>query len=1369
MKTNRVLGLTLALDTTRLGKGINIAMRSLNGIEGQARSVSRRLNSTLGKTLASSLPKDIKRMRLAVREEGIRLAQDQKRLDKELFDNRVRRDGLRRQMSDLRNVAAERNRIHNENVKRERLAYKLETEQNQGRQRALRQQVRQKELALQELDKAGQNHIIRGTRLQMQGERFAYNQTQHRLRQQHKLQSMEVDRLFSAQQGDLLKVKGAKSDALRKAQSTLVDESALARIQKAQNISDLQTQRHALNKLAQEVSTKQKAYDSFQQSGGVSPKMLADLEATKKAHADAQKIYQDRVVSARKFNKDWTGKKVDLEADVRTKQAELRASAGATRFDVPLRNAILEQQNTASKLTSNRIKFQSEELRKQNDILLPQLKAKHGIESREAKVLGDILDLKGRILKGDIAQSKLDASQSKTQFKHGLTAQEHAKLGSIRSGLDGLQQERSLLEVRKSKMYDRRLSLGEGRERLRMAEVNLLNQQEVGYQMQQVFGMVSQLATAALTTGFGLVFTADYFRRHFINPALQRFSEFETELTRYRSISGIDLKKQSSADSYREDLQLIRQISLKSGYSNTETTRALSNLISAGLDPEVSRKMLPSVLDVTQASYGEITPDAAGKIMATIFQKFDLFKYGDIEQQSKYMADWVFQLKQASKLEFSEVEGFMSSLQAAPAVLRMDTSDIGALGTALMRLGASPRNAAQQINALSPNIARIVRRLSDEVKVKGFGGKLIEQQNELGYNLSGKDFFNEDKTLKGGWDILKAIYDGYQRSKLTEGEGPAEIGLYNMFGTARGLNLMRSIEAFKYKTAGGDVAKGWGALERLRGEFDAKKISGVSTRAAEDFRASPTGIAKQFQNTQVMFEAAIGRALFEPFSESLLKLTHAFNAFTEWVDKHQDVATFIAQLGIAFTALATGLGLVLIVAGGSFLMLSSLLGMFASINAIGVIAGTGMTLGAMISAAAPFILGALALLVGIAGVLGTIGGLIAVAFGSDNIIDAFNHKLEQAKMIFSGLAEMWSDYTTPEELFVKMREAGVWPFVRAILMLKYRLEQLWDGIVIGTALVRDQLKNVTSVLMNDIASLFGTGGLEFTDAEKWKVVGFVIGKVLSALFIGAILFVFALVKVVEMLKEIKAEFDKHSEIYTAMAYIMGGLLVLAVLGLASVMVLFGLTVLAVTWPFLALTLLAMKFWSFMTGDIGFNYDKGFLGYLSAVANTIRDMILLMISAMRLANNFGNFMYGFATGDAEYGLKYLERGEQNVNNIGGLLDRMADRRANLLAPEDPYTGLQYAQTLPYREKATAQMFSATRNGAITAGDRALKSARSLAGYLQTSAMSQEENASYTKNITIQKIEVVAPADISDPDAWAKSLASGFRNELELMSE
>lgn len=1311
-RINRVLGLTLALDASKFGAGISQAVRGLSGFEHAASKTAGRLQRSLGHSLSSQLPRQIQKLRLDIRKEALAISSDMKRINMSLLGNRNDRLAVGQQLADLRRASRLRTQAHNDRVRQAKQEHALAMRNNALEARAERHAIRTKLSELGSKSDIVRQHMGRSRR----------DAVAHGLRQlTSRREAFDIQRQLEGLQAQHVSKIGASSQRVRELRE--------------QNERNKLNRLSAISKLKSTVLTRKRAH-----SDAVNNTSLYNTDPTQ---------YSFNVQDAAAKLKD-SRNKLAGELDKHRKQSivernDLFTATHGTGKVSGLEGQITDLQNklrtAKTNIVANDFDNRSRRLHSESD-LLTRLSA---TDLANKPLIDDIQNSRKRLLEleGDRLNKLRNAPTG--SFTYGMSDTELAQYNKLHASMRTKLVERNRLEGLRNTQLKRSLNLNNERRRLADLDTDLMDHNIDKGKWLETGEIIGRMATHAMVTGFGLVFSADYFRRNVINPAMQQFAELETEFTRFRSISN-DPNEKKGTDQYKQTQRLITTQSLGSGFSEVETTRALSNLISAGIDNDVSKGMLPSLINVVQASYGEIDPAAAGKIMATVFQKFNIgmeTSNASIKEQAAYIADWVFVLKQASKLEFSEVAGFLDSLQTAPAILKMDTSQVGTLGTALMRLGASPRNAAQNINALSPNIARMIRSLDPAIP-NGSLGKLIVEQNKLGYNLSEKDFYNEDGTFVGGWQFMKRVYEGYQNAKKTQGEGRAEMGVYNLFQTARGQNMLRAIEATRIKDpVSGKELKGWEALEQLKSQMDVSKgmNQGIAARAATEFRLSPEGLALAFDNLNKVIDGAVGTAIYDMFGSMLFRVVEALVELARWVKQHKDVAKFIASLSLAFFALATSLGLFLIVAGGSLFILGEILAIVEGLVALG--------LGASVIAAAPFILAAVIALGGLLAGLATVVGLVATAFGGTSIIDMFNKKLEQAKLLFEGLAEMWSDYTTPEELFLRIRNAGVWPLLRAILMIKYRSEQFWDGLVEGTESARSQLKAMTLELSNTLAKAFGTNGLEFTDPTSWKAAGKILGTILSALYLGATLFLFTVNLIVRAFQDMSTVLEGNKFLFQAIAFIVGVTLfggLMAILFIMGVLTIMSLTM-GIAWMALLVpVLLIYKYWKlitgFLSGEYKVNYNSGILGAVSWLLNMLQGIITIIQNIGMLFQGMGLQIIGDVVGSSS--LSDMGRVMVNMANYG--IDSGKNQVASNYAISD--SGVT-SDNMPFLYKNYGNLDTA-RVGQI---------------YNSRQAMS---DMTLNKTVTIQKVEVIAPEG-SDPDKWAEEFSNHINRRLMLDAE
>jgi hypothetical protein len=131
--------------------------------------------------------------------------------------------------------------------------------------------------------------------------------------------------------------------------------------------------------------------------------------------------------------------------------------------------------------------------------------------------------------------------------------------------------------------------------------------------------------------------------------------------------------------------------------------------------------------------------------------------------------------------------------------------------------------------------------------------------------------------------------------------------------------------------------------------------------------------------------------------------------------------------------------------------------------------------------------------------------------------DQLTAKLVEFRLVWKGISDAWSDNTLSEDTFVKLQTLGLLPTVELVLKLKNRFEELFTGIDKGMKQWIEPAVLVFRDLGQQFESLDISGGLHavaqiigLPNEQKlsdWRLLGELIGKVISVLLIGGAIFI----------------------------------------------------------------------------------------------------------------------------------------------------------------------------------------------------------------------------------------------------------------------
>ena len=246
------------------------------------------------------------------------------------------------------------------------------------------------------------------------------------------------------------------------------------------------------------------------------------------------------------------------------------------------------------------------------------------------------------------------------------------------------------------------------------------------------------------------------------------------------------------------------------------------------------------------------------------------------------------------------------------------------------------------------------------------------------------------------------------------------------------------------------------------------------------------------------------------------------------------VLLIVAGVALKFMSALSGLSLLVLASGKSFKQMGSLL-QIAKTKILGALLPLTATLGLMYIVWKSNFLGIRTLVTEFANnikssfdtaryaVSGSVEELTMTLVRLRNQGDFFSNLtigIMKVKMTFEALADAWNDYKLSEDNFMKAKELGILPLIKAILDLKYRFGLFKEGFIAGWKELSTEIVTliegisvsvkgtVFESLFDSITSFFQL--LSSGDAESWRKFGENTAYVLSALMIAV-----PLIKVIE--------------------------------------------------------------------------------------------------------------------------------------------------------------------------------------------------------------------------------------------------------------
>lgn len=371
--------------------------------------------------------------------------------------------------------------------------------------------------------------------------------------------------------------------------------------------------------------------------------------------------------------------------------------------------------------------------------------------------------------------------------------------------------------------------------------------------LSKAFNVIGFAAGGALIAGMGGAITSQRMNQYIFRPALEQAKKFNKEFYRTAFLANID-PKGSQAKEFRE---LAIKAGLSSRFSGAEAMQGIGNLMTGGLTSGEAKAFLPSLLEFTEATFGELDLPQAAKIMAVASKKFD-FTGKDPTTVGKEIADTLISVRQASRLEFGEILGMMDSMNNASSLLKTSMQETFALSTALLKEeGMGPRRGGRWASSLGNALTQLRTLLVEIDGLEVRGGKGPRAAAEL-LGLDPSAFVDESGKIIKGIDTLKVI------DKKLQGYGEAEKGsiLAQLFTKQESRSLFQTIQKFEMlDEATGKTLKGFEALDYQIKVFN--ESQGLAAKGAELNRQTLEGQLEILKGVQDTVYQLLGESYLE--------------------------------------------------------------------------------------------------------------------------------------------------------------------------------------------------------------------------------------------------------------------------------------------------------------------------------------------------------------------------------------------------------------------------------------------------------------------------------------------------------------------------
>lgn len=662
-------------------------------------------------------------------------------------------------------------------------------------------------------------------------------------------------------------------------------------------------------------------------------------------------------------------------------------------------------------------------------------------------------------------------------------------------------------------------------------------------QSSELESAMSGLGTLATTmTGIGLSLTvAGDQALNAIGGFKEAAKSYESELATLKFVTQATGEEWDALTAKAEEAGMLTQ------FSPEEAVQGLYELKSAGLSTADAISALDATMDFSTMSNGAVQLDQSASLIASTMNKFNLSA-----ENAYHIADVFSTATQESAYHAEDLASFINSIGAMPSTLGVSLEEIMGMGSLLMNIG----QGSAQAGATVQGFGRQIKLLTAQIQSGGLSKKKASAMELLGIDLN--TFWDEEGELRSMVDIFNEIVAG--AGDLNSEQKSA--ALQTLFATQAG-NLETAIEQAQqsymtYNEAGELVVDENSQVKKSLDELIKKyqECDGVTAEGAEMMRQTAKGMEELANGAVQTLQIKLGEATpaFDKFFSTLKYKVS--NALIQLIDNHPALAKF------ATTVVALGGGLMKI----------------AGIGALAVAAVAGLALGALSLAknlqaikAGLVVLkgfalqgvGALSSLMATIAPLLVVAGLLYAAWKTDfaglrttvlgfveNVktsfataknltqmgIDDFlseTRRLEESgnwwdwlslkimdfMLFFQGIADAWADNTLSDEMFTKLEERGLLPFVEFVLDMKEVVLSVWEGIkegfqdfsdtaqsaleAVGDAIgwllepLGDLLGVDLSGVGESLSKVFGGDGV---DKEFWKSVGHFIGEAVGVVF-----------------------------------------------------------------------------------------------------------------------------------------------------------------------------------------------------------------------------------------------------------------------------
>lgn len=591
-----------------------------------------------------------------------------------------------------------------------------------------------------------------------------------------------------------------------------------------------------------------------------------------------------------------------------------------------------------------------------------------------------------------------------------------------------------------------------------------------------------------------------------LDGAVQSAGDFQLAMAKIGAIVGGDAKQMAEL----RNLALDTALAETSTFGEMEAAAGLEALAQAGLNAKESAAALAPALRLAGASMGEIDPEKSALIAVQGLNTLGVSLDPKNPNSIGGFMDKITVATQKSNLGFKDMQGLFANLKASGIEMR-DTS-VGsflALSAASRNAGTSAKNTGIAIQGFAAGL-RAIQQESD-----GLTQADARLQALASVGLKITDLQNAD----GGWkdlvDTISLLSDASARAGKTEEQFGAIVG--KVFRQNSGQLAQLGLHMRDFVDETGKLHKGIDSIKALRDAIQSAGVDGIDQAgmAAKRFAETWEGVKKQFANIWEVFKTILGGTVL-PLLVGLLERT---NTLLRWVTRMaKESAIFrvaLAGLILTMSGLLFSLGALMVLAGFATIAISALGGAIAIYTELVALANIGtftlsaafanleIVLAPLLAWGFPLFLAVLLAMIPLIVFAGA--AIVAWQYNINGFADTVTKRFEgisnAAKVLFAFLNGEKVPFKMGQMLFEQTPLLG--KFVIAVLNLKYRVGQLWEGFKEGLMPALEELSPVVSDVIDNLgfAAKVLLSFFKIQDkggkSKSWREFGIVVGNIIG--------------------------------------------------------------------------------------------------------------------------------------------------------------------------------------------------------------------------------------------------------------------------------